>query len=140
MMQTVHLLVYGGIDTVVQMTNADSDDAAEKVEVLLAIRVPNVLILGSLDDEGAVKEVEHRREQVLLPGEDQFVAVVAIRRHTCIVPYRANLGALRSDRREKVEPGGGQPGRLARARGTVWVLGRRRLSAPRPSPASRARR
>ena len=105
MMQTVYLLVYGRIDTVVQMTNADGDDAAEEVEVLLAIRVPNVLILGSFDDEGAVKEMEHRREQVLLPGEDQFVAVVPIRRHTCIVPYRTSLGTLRSDGRGKVEPG-----------------------------------
>ena len=140
MMQAVYLLVYCRIDTVVQMTDADRDDAAEEVKVLLAIRVPNVLILGSFDDQRAVKEMEHRREQVLLPGEDQFVAVAAIRRHPCIVPYRASLGALRRGGREKGEPRGSQPGRIARSRGPACVFGRRTLSAPRPLPASRARR
>lgn len=48
------------------MSDADGDDAAEKVEVLLSIDIPDVLHLAALEWERLVEIVRNRGIDVLL--------------------------------------------------------------------------
>ncbi len=46
----VHLLVKLGIHGVIAMPHTYGDDAAKEVEILIAVGVPNVLVLGARND------------------------------------------------------------------------------------------
>src|ERR1017187_7128077 len=46
-LQRVHLAVDLGVDLLVAVAHADGDDAAQEIQVLLAVGVPDVLILGA---------------------------------------------------------------------------------------------
>ena len=75
MHQLVDLLMNRLGDPFVTVTNADSDDPAEKVEVLLAVRVPYVLVFALGDHQRFFKVVKDSREQKLFAGQDDFVAI-----------------------------------------------------------------
>jgi hypothetical protein len=72
-MQAVDLLVNLGADEVVEVSYADRDNAAEEVEILSAVGIPNVLILGPLNDQGFFVVVKDGGEQELLTGQKDFV-------------------------------------------------------------------
>src|ERR1035441_6983903 len=46
-LQGVHLAVDLGVDLLIAVAHADGDDAAQKIQVLIAVRVPDVLIFGA---------------------------------------------------------------------------------------------
>jgi hypothetical protein len=55
------------------MAHAYGDDAAEEIEVLVAVGIPHVLILGARDYERFFVEVEDAREEEFLVRENDFV-------------------------------------------------------------------
>jgi hypothetical protein len=65
----VHLLVHG----FVAVTHAHRYDAAEEIEILVPVRVPNVLVFGARDNERVFEVIENRGEKKLLPGQNDFL-------------------------------------------------------------------
>jgi hypothetical protein len=65
MLQTVDLRMQFAIDLVVAVAHAHGDDAAEKVQVLIAVGVPNVLVLGVGDYQRRLVVVKDSRKKVL---------------------------------------------------------------------------
>ena len=61
-----------GVHLVVAVADADGDDAAEEIEVLVAVGVPDVLILGARDDQRFLEVMEDGGEEEFLVGEDDF--------------------------------------------------------------------
>ena len=66
-------LVDLGVHLLVAVADADGDDAAEEVEVLVAVGVPDILILGAGDDQGLLEEMEDGGEEEFLVGKDHFL-------------------------------------------------------------------
>ena len=62
MLQLGHLLGDFLIHCFVAMAHADGDDAAEEIQVLIAVGVPNELIFGAFDDQGFLEIMEHAGE------------------------------------------------------------------------------
>src|SRR3954454_15876788 len=62
----VNFRVYG----FVAVADADSHDAAEKVEVLVSVSVPDVLIFGPVDNQRLLIEVKYGGEQVFPLGKE----------------------------------------------------------------------
>ncbi len=56
----------------VAVADADGDDAAEEIEVLIAVGVPDMLVLGVGDDEGLLVVMEDGGEKEFFVGEDYF--------------------------------------------------------------------
>jgi hypothetical protein len=50
-LEAVHLLVHARVHALVAVADADGDDAAEEIQVAVAVGVPHVLVLGAIDDE-----------------------------------------------------------------------------------------
>jgi hypothetical protein len=50
------------------VTHADCDNAAEEVEIALAVRVPDVLVFALGNDQGVLEQVKDGREEELLAG------------------------------------------------------------------------
>ena len=71
-LQRVHLPMDLRVDLIVAVADANRNDAAEEIEVLVAVRVPDILILGARDDERLVEVVEDRGEEEFLVGQDDF--------------------------------------------------------------------
>jgi hypothetical protein len=72
-LQRIDLFVDLGIHLIVAMADAHGDDAAEEIEVLVAVGIPHVLILGARYDERFLVEVEDAREEEFLVRENDFV-------------------------------------------------------------------
>ena len=72
-LQAIHLRVQLAIHLVIAVAHAHRDDAAEKIQVLIAVGVPNVLVLGVRDYQRFFVVMEHAREKVLaLSQQDLF--------------------------------------------------------------------
>ncbi len=71
--QPVHLLVDRAVDTVVGMADANGDNAAEEVQVLIPVGVPDVLVLGAYEDQRPAEVVKHGREQMVLVRKQYLV-------------------------------------------------------------------
>ena len=71
-LQGIELLVDLGIDLVVAVADAHGDDAAEEIQVLIAIGVPDVLVLGAGDYQGLFVEMKNGGEEVFLIRNDDF--------------------------------------------------------------------
>jgi hypothetical protein len=71
----VGLFVDRGSHLFVAMADADRKNPAEKVQILIAVGVVNVLILGVIDNQRLVIVGRHAREQVLLLLLDDFFLV-----------------------------------------------------------------
>jgi hypothetical protein len=55
------------------MTDADGDDAAEKVQVLIAVHVPNVLVSSVRDDQRLLEVMKDARKKVLALSEKDLL-------------------------------------------------------------------
>jgi len=59
------------IDLVVAVADTDGYDAAEEIEILIAVDVPDVLVFGVGNDEGFLEVMEDRgKEEFFLREED----------------------------------------------------------------------
>ncbi len=73
MLQRVDLTMDCSVHLIVAVADADGDDAAEEIEVLVAVSVPHVLVLGAGDDQGLLEKMENGGEEEFLVGEDHFL-------------------------------------------------------------------
>ena len=71
-LQAIHLGMHLAIDVVIAMANADGDDAAEEIQVLISVRIPNVLILGVRNHERFLVVMEYRRKKIVAIREDDL--------------------------------------------------------------------
>ena len=71
-LQAVDLRVQLLIHLFVAMADADGDDAAEEIQVLIAVGIPDVLILGVRDDQRLFVVMEDGGEQMVAVGEDDL--------------------------------------------------------------------
>ena len=72
-LQRIHLRVELRVDAVVAVADADRHDAAEEIEILVAVGVPDVLVLGARDHQRLLVIVKDRGKQKLPIGQDDFV-------------------------------------------------------------------
>ena len=72
-LQGINLLVDLGVDLVVAMAHAHGDDPAEEVQVLIAVGVPDILILGARDDQRLLIVMKDGGEEEFLISENDFV-------------------------------------------------------------------
>ena len=72
MPELVDLLVDAGVHLVVAVADADRDNAAKEIEVLIAIRIPDVLVLGMVNHQRLLEVVKNGREEKLLVRENDF--------------------------------------------------------------------
>src|SRR5471030_157497 len=72
-LQLVHLLVDLGIHLLVTMAHAYRNNAAEEVQILMAVGIPHILILGVRDHHRFLVVMKNRRKQVFLISENDFV-------------------------------------------------------------------
>jgi hypothetical protein len=72
--QPVDLFVDLAANVGIQVADADGDDAAEEIEKLAAIGVPDVVVLRVVDDKRFAEEVEEGGKEELLAGQDELVA------------------------------------------------------------------
>src|ERR1041384_426140 len=61
-----------GVDRVVAVPHAHRDDPAEEVQILVAVRVPDILVLGPHYYQRFLVEVENAGKQEFLVGENDF--------------------------------------------------------------------
>ena len=73
------LLVNGAGDFVVAVADADRENAAEEIQILLALNVIDVLILRMFDHQRLVIVRRHAREQILLLLLENFFFVHKLR-------------------------------------------------------------
>ena len=62
-----------GVDLIVAMADADSEDATEEIEILVAIGIPDKLVFGAFDHERVFEIVEDGREEEFFLREDDFL-------------------------------------------------------------------
>ena len=62
-----------GVNFIVAVANADGEDAAEEIEVLVAVGIPDELVFGAFDDERVFEVMEDRGEEEFFLGEDDFL-------------------------------------------------------------------
>jgi hypothetical protein len=72
MLELVDLAVHRGVHTLIAVPHADGHNPAEKIEIFVAVSVPDELVFGPLNDQRLRKVMEYRREQVLAAGENDF--------------------------------------------------------------------
>ncbi len=72
-LQPVHLRVHLAIHLFIAMADADGDDAAEEIQVLIAVGVPHVLILGVRDHQRLLVVMEDGGEKVVAIGEENVL-------------------------------------------------------------------
>ncbi len=70
-----HLLVNLLVHFLVGMPDADGNDSAEEVEILLPIGVPDVLIFRSLDDKRFLEEMKNSGEKMFFMRKDDVVLI-----------------------------------------------------------------
>ena len=71
--QIIDLLMYRLIYFLVAVTDAHGEDAAEEIQVLVAVGVPNELVLCAGQHQRIFVVVEYCGEQILLVGKNDFV-------------------------------------------------------------------
>ena len=79
MLQLIHLRVHRRVHPVVAVADADRQNAAEEIQVLVAVGVPDELILGAREHQRFAIVVEHRRKQAFLIRQNDFVFGHAVR-------------------------------------------------------------
>src|SRR5579863_3377639 len=79
-LQLIDLVAHFPVDLFVAMSDAHGDDTTEEIEVLFAIRIPNVLVPGVGDYERLFKVVENRGEQEFLLGEENLLFIHRLQR------------------------------------------------------------
>ncbi len=62
-----------GVDFRVAMANADGENAAEEIEILVAVGIPDELVFGAFDDERLFEIVKDRGEEEFFLREDDFL-------------------------------------------------------------------
>jgi len=62
-LQRVHLAVDLGVDFLIAVAHADGDDAAQEIQVLIAVGVPDVLVLGARHNERLFEVMKYRGEK-----------------------------------------------------------------------------
>lgn len=67
----------------IAMANRDGEDAAEKVEVLVAVKIPEVLHLATIGDQQLLEVVGHRAPKAFPVPGDGFVAACAAAQFPC---------------------------------------------------------
>ncbi len=72
-LQPIDLRVHFPVHLFIAMADADGDDAAEEIQVLIAVGIPNVLILGVRDDQRFLVVVEDAGKQVLALREKDLL-------------------------------------------------------------------
>ncbi len=72
-LQFVQLLFNFGVDFIVTVAHADGEDAAEKIKILVAVRIPNELVFGAFDDERVFEVVKDGRKQEFFLRENNFL-------------------------------------------------------------------
>jgi len=72
MLQPVDLGVQLTIYFLVAVPDADGDDAAEKIQVLIAVGIPDILVLGVRDDQRFFVVMKDGREKMVPVGEKDF--------------------------------------------------------------------
>jgi hypothetical protein len=72
-LEPVDLLVDGRVHAIVAMAHADGKNAAEEIEILVAIGVIHELVFGARDHQRLLVVMEDRRKKELLAREDNFV-------------------------------------------------------------------
>ena len=109
-------VVHFGVNLIVAVADADGDDAAEEIEILVAVGVPDVLIFRARHDQRLLEIMKDRREKEFFIGKNDFVFC-----------HRLNLHRLRFHKRlvhvgaavaEKL-PGLADFGDLSRSRSAV---------------------
>ncbi len=73
--QRVDLLFHLLVHRVVTVPNANGDDPAEKVQILVAVGVPDKLVLGLGDDHRLAEIVKHGREDMVFMNEKKFLLI-----------------------------------------------------------------
>jgi hypothetical protein len=71
-LELVHLRVNRLVHLFVAVTDAHGQDAAEEVQVLVAVGIPDELVFGSGQHQRLAEVVENSREQTLLVGQNDF--------------------------------------------------------------------
>ena len=73
--QRIHLLFHLLVHGIVAVPNADGNDPPEKVQILVAIRVPDELVLGLCDNHRLAEIMKHGREDMILMDKNEFLLV-----------------------------------------------------------------
>ena len=82
MLEPIHLLVYRPVHLLIAVTDAHRQDAAEEIQILVAVGIPNVLVFRSGQHKRLAEVVENRREQAFLVGQNDFLLG-----HTAIIAH-----------------------------------------------------
>jgi len=72
-LEFVDLRVNRLVHFLVAMTDAHGKNSAEEVQILVAVGVPHILVLGACQHQRLLKVVEDGWEQALLTRQDDFV-------------------------------------------------------------------
>ena len=72
MLQRVDLLFHLLVDRIIAVADADRHDATEEIQILVAVGVPDELVLGFGHHQRFRKVVENAREDVFLVRENDF--------------------------------------------------------------------
>ena len=74
-LKLVELGMNFGIDFIVTVTDADGEDAAEEIKILVAVGIPDELVFGAFDDEWVFEIVKDRGEQKFFLRENDFLFI-----------------------------------------------------------------
>jgi hypothetical protein len=73
MLQRVHLGMHFAVHFFIAVAHADGHDAAKKIQILVAVGVPDVLILGARYDQRLFVIMENRGEKIFAIREENFI-------------------------------------------------------------------
>ncbi len=73
MLQPAHLLDDPAVHGFVAVAHADGDDAAEKIEILIAVRIPHELVFCVCHHQWFPIVVKYAREKILLIRQNDFL-------------------------------------------------------------------
>ncbi len=71
-LQAIDLRVQLPVHVLIAVADADGDDAAEEIQILIAVGVPDVLILGPRNNERFLVVVEDGRKEVVAVRENDL--------------------------------------------------------------------
>ena len=71
-LQFIHLRMHRSIHPFIAVADADRQDSAEKIQVLVAFGIPDELILGPRQHQRLAVVMEHRRKEVFLIRQNDF--------------------------------------------------------------------
>ena len=73
MLQLIELFVNFAVHLVVTMSDAHRNDPAEKIQILFAVGIPKILILGARDHQRRLEIMKNRGEQKLALRKQDLV-------------------------------------------------------------------